>query len=104
VREKERYKYVRVGTTPVQPLRVSWGSSGANLEHCWVLSMHKEVIRNRNVCTPAQANPKYPITDWMNDHSFQLILAATEGSETIPRIEKAVSEIMPTRIEPSAHL
>jgi hypothetical protein len=53
---------------------------------------------------PAHANPKYPITDWMNDHSFQLILAATEGSETIPRIEKAERDMMPRSTAPSPHL
>ena len=53
---------------------------------------------------PVHANPKYPITDWMNDHSFQLILAATEGSDTIPRIEKAERAMMPRSIAPSPHL
>jgi hypothetical protein len=42
--------------------------------------------------------------DWMNDHSFQLILAATEGRETMPRIENAVSAKMPITMAPSPHL
>jgi hypothetical protein len=79
-------RHVRVGTCPGQDLRVFPGFKGENSWHASLLSLHREVTRIKKAWMPPVARPRYPITDWTKFHSFQLILAATEGREHMPRI------------------
>jgi hypothetical protein len=82
----EQYRHVRVGTCPGQDLRAFAGFKGKNSWHASFLSLHSDVTRIKKAWMPPVARPRYPITDWTKFHSFQLILAATEGREHIPRI------------------
>lgn len=97
-------EYARVGTLPGHARIAAAGSSGSKLEHSDPLSLHRDVTSMRKACRPPVANPRYPMTDWMKFHSFQLNLAATDGRDAMPSIRNTANEIVPSKIEDSPHL